>query len=68
MLIEVKNLKPEEEVPNFKGLTIDEAKELAKSRGIKINTSGKGKCVKQTAESGSEIKDGMRIDLVFEEE
>ena len=68
VLIEVKNLKPEEEVPNFKGLTIDEAKELAKSRGIKINTSGKGKCVKQTAEPGSEIKDDMRIDLVFEEE
>ena len=68
VLIEVKNLKPEEEVPDFKGLTIDEAKDLAKSRGVKINTSGKGKCVKQTVPPGSEIKDDMRIDLVFEEE
>ena len=68
VLIEVKNLKPEEEVPDFNGLTIDEAKDLAKSRGVKINTSGKGKCVKQTVPPGSEIKDDMRIDLVFEEE
>lgn len=68
ILLKVKNLKISEEVPDFSGLTKDEAKELAKGRGIRVNTSGDGKCVKQSVEPKSEIKDNMTIDLVFEED
>lgn len=68
ILLKVKNLKVSEEVPDFIGLSKEEAKEIAKKRKITIHTSGDGKCVKQSHPPKSEIKENMVIDLVFEEE
>lgn len=68
ILLKVRNLKASEEVPDFKGLSKEEAKALAKKRKITVHTSGEGVCVKQSHPPKSEIKENMVIDLVFEEE
>ncbi|MCI6610468.1 MAG: PASTA domain-containing protein [Ezakiella sp.] len=66
--LNVRNLKPEEEVPNFMGLTIEEAKDLAMKRNLTVHISGEGVCILQSVEAGSEIKEGMAIDLNFAED
>lgn len=66
--LNVRNLKPEEEVPIFMGLTIEEAKDLAKKRNLTVHISGEGVCILQSVEAGSEIKEGMAVDLNFAED
>lgn len=59
------------EVPDVKGLTVEEAKEKLGEAGLKIGDretvtdakEAKGKIIEQSPESGSMIEDGGRVDL-----
>ncbi len=53
-------------VPNLKGLSEKEAKELLDSLGLKLNASGSGFIVKQNPDVGSSVQKGSSIGVVME--